>query len=283
MAGNEIDFQDASINTLVDIEASKPNVTQVIAAARENPLQIGPNTGFVDYSRFINGFKPEEVRRITSAINGGFAQGQTTSQIVRNIVGTRSAGFNDGILNTTRREAQLLVRTAVNHISTQAKDEFNRQNDIIIGYRIVATLDSRTSNICKGFDGEVILKSASLQPMPPFHPNCRTTTAPELDGRFDFLNEGGQRAARGDQGGEQAPAEQTYYSWLRQQDAAFQDEALGRERGLIFRNAGLTPEEFRTATRDQFGRPLTLEQMSAQNEQIMSYLLRSSQTSARSN
>ena len=51
-----------------------------------------------------------------------------------------------------------------------------------------------------------------------------------------------------------------------------QDDALGKTKGKIFRNAGLTPEEFKQATVDQFYRELTLDEMAAKNKKIAAYL-----------
>ncbi|WP_460374159.1 minor capsid protein, partial [Staphylococcus aureus] len=46
-------------------------------------------------------------------------------------------------------------------------------------YEVVATLDSRTSEICQSIDGKVFeFKDYEIgTTAPPFHVNCRTTTA----------------------------------------------------------------------------------------------------------
>ena len=47
-------------------------------------------------------------------------------------------------------------------------------------YKLVATLDLRTSPICRSMDGE-IFKVSDFKigvTAPPFHPYCRTTTVP---------------------------------------------------------------------------------------------------------
>lgn len=102
--------------------------------------------------------------------------------------------------------------------------------------------------------------------------NCRTTTAPVLSSEFDFLDVGAKRAARGADGGEQVNANTTYYEFLKQQPAWFQDKALGPVRGSIFRNAGMTTEEFRKASVDGFGRPLTLKEMAETDKRVAEYL-----------
>lgn len=102
--------------------------------------------------------------------------------------------------------------------------------------------------------------------------NCRSSTAPKLSPEFDIFDEGATRASKGADGGKQVSADLTYYSWLKQQPAAYQDEILGKTKGLVFRNAGLTPEQFRAITVDDLGRPLTLEEMAARDKRVAYYL-----------
>lgn len=109
-------------------------------------------------------------------------------------------------------------------------------------------------------------------PLPPAHPNCRSTTAPVISADFDFLDAGAKRAAKGAEGGTQVDASTTYYDFLRQQPAWFQDEALGPVRGKIFRNSGISPDEFRSISVDGFGRPLTLTQMAELDSRVADYL-----------
>lgn len=137
---------------------------------------------------------------------------------------------------------------------------------------VVAGCILHNSNICRSRDGMKVLWNDAVKPKPPFHYNCRTTTTPLLSDEFDFLDQGAQRASKGAKGGEPVSAELTYYSWLKQQPAAFQDEILGKTKGLIFRNAGLTTEEFRKLSVDDLGRGLTLEEMKARDERVAAYL-----------
>lgn len=102
--------------------------------------------------------------------------------------------------------------------------------------------------------------------------NCRSSIAPIVSDDFDFLDAGAKRAARGADGGMQISASTTYYDFLKQQPAWFQDQALGPVRGKIFRNSGMTPEEFRVASVDGFGRPLTLKEMAETDKRAADYL-----------
>ncbi|MDY5795467.1 MAG: minor capsid protein [Fusobacterium gastrosuis] len=61
-------------------------------------------------------------------------------------------------------------------------------------YEILATLDSRTSNICQGMDGKIFDRKDYKVGVtaPPFHCRCRTTTIPY----FEEMTEDETRAAR---------------------------------------------------------------------------------------
>ena len=128
------------------------------------------------------------------------------------------------------------------------------------------------SGICRSLDGKKIKFTDKLQPKPPFHYQCRTSVSPWLSPEFDIFDEGATRASNGADGGKQVSADLSYYQWLKQQPAAYQDEALGKTKGAIFRNAGLTPEQFRAITVDDLGRPLTLEEMAAMDKRVATYL-----------
>ena len=78
-------------------------------------------------------------------------------------------------------------------------------------YEVVATLDSRTSEICQSIDGKVFeFKDYEIgTTAPPFHVNCRTTTAPYFEDEKE-----GERAARDKDGKTYyVPANMKYKDW----------------------------------------------------------------------
>lgn len=280
-ANVELEFQESSINAVVvDYESAVPAEAKVMSAAFNNPLLIGSRGGAVDFNIYTKDWKPTEIKRVSNRISAGFYSGETVSQISRAVVGLKSQRYADGILNMSRANIQGMVKTSVIHMSSVAKNEFNQDNkDLIIGVRDVATLDSKTSQECKSRDGNVYLFSqyGNNHPSPPYHPNCRTTQVPELSDEFSFLRESRTRPAvtenkSGKTVSTQVPATQTYYTWLKNQPAKVQNDALGETKGKVFRNAGLSPDEFRKAATDQFYNPLSLEQMATKDKRIESYL-----------
>lgn len=85
-------------------------------------------------------------------------------------------------MNTSRSNAGRLVMTESAFFSASAqKDAFNELD--VERYEIVATLDSKTSEICQSLDGQVF-KLSDFEPgvtANPFHPRCRSTTAPYFE------------------------------------------------------------------------------------------------------
>ena len=263
LAGYEADWTTKTLNANVDAEFVTPSPEQVWSAAKFNPLAL--NDKPVDFQSLISGWGDTEISRLVTGVKMGFVQGKTTRQIVKEVVG---AG---GLADISQRNAATVVRTALNHVSTQARETtYKKNSDIVEKYEWVSTLDSRTSTICRSRDGQKY--DIGKGPLPPAHPNCRSTTAPVISAEFDFLDAGAKRAARGADGGMQIDANTTYYDFLKQQPAWFQDEALGPIRGKIFRNAGMSPEEFRVASVDGFGRPLTLKEMAEADKRVAEYL-----------
>lgn len=263
LAKYEADWVAKTLQVAVKTEFVTPSPEQVWSAIKFNPLDLDHKPA--DFIALMDGWGAAEVNRLFMGVKSGFVQGLTTRQIIQNVVG---AG---GLADVSQRNAATVIRTALNHVSTEAREMVYKKNsDIVKKYEIVATLDSRTSTICRYYDGQKY--EVGKGPLPPFHPNCRTTTAPVLSSEFDFLDAGAKRAARGADGGEQVNANTTYYEFLKQQPAWFQDKALGPVRGSIFRNAGMTTEEFRKASVGGFGRPLTLAEMAETDKRVAEYL-----------
>lgn len=280
VAKQEIAFQASAVNSVVvGYESVKPAVKQVESAAFNNPLLIGSKGGAVDFSKYTKNWKPNEIQRVAGRISAGFYAGETTSQIARAVNGLKSRNYADGIMNISRANIQGMVKTTINHMASAGKSEFAKQNgDLIIGEEWVSTLDSSTSPICRSRDGEQYLFSeyGNKYPKPPAHVNCRSTLSPILSPEYSFTREGRTRPAVTEVDGkakaEQVSGNTTYYQWLNRQPAAVQDKALGVTQGKVFRNAGLSPEEFKKATVNSLGQPLTLQQMEQNNKKIAEYL-----------
>lgn len=236
--------------------------------------------------------------RLQAALQLGMVQGETTDDIVRRVIGTKATGYTDGVLAITRRDANTIVRTAVNHVSNTAREYVHEANEDIIGCRIwSSTLDGRTTPMCQSRDGRGAPVSGNPLPpgilplipanaRPPGHMNCRSVMVAWVDGiglvgnrpyvrdtrtrdqrEVDFRKQAKQqgvsikdvRRAWAEQNIGRVPAATTYQDFLARQPVAFQDSVLGKARGQLFRKGGLKLDQFV----DRAGNELTLAQLAA--------------------
>lgn len=150
------------------------NNTQKVADALKEEIMIGALTGKTE-------------KEMTDSINEQFLSG--------------------------RNKARRLVRTESSYIHNEA--HFQAYKDYgIEEYRFVATLDLRTSQICRERDGSVYSvndKKIGVN-APPMHPWCRSTTIMNLD---DETMHNLERFARDPVTGERmkVPADETYKEW----------------------------------------------------------------------
>lgn len=150
------------------------NNTQKVADALKEELMIGALTGKTE-------------KEMTDSINEQFLSG--------------------------RNKARRLVRTESSYIHNEAHFQAYRDYGIE-EYRFVATLDLRTSQICRERDGSIYRvndKKIGVN-APPMHPWCRSTTIMNLD---DETMHNLERFARDPVTGERmkVPADETYKEW----------------------------------------------------------------------
>ena len=116
-------------------------------------------------------------------------------------------------MGASKSNAARLIQTEQAYFSSAAQAECF--SDLgVEEYEIVATLDSRTSDICRGLDGQHFpMKDYEAGvTAPPFHVNCRSTTVPYFPDNFGQI---GERAARDEETGKTyfVPGNMTYKEW----------------------------------------------------------------------
>ena len=120
-------------------------------------------------------------------------------------------------LDVSKTAAGRLVMTESAAFTSRAQEDCFKELDVE-EYEIVATLDSHTSEICQDMDGKVF-KMPERQigvNAPPFHVNCRTTTAPYFDD-WEELGIDRERVARNDKGDKYfVDGNTTYKEWEKQ-------------------------------------------------------------------
>jgi len=255
----EAQFEARSLENAINqagFESVVPSPNQVKAAIFSQPLSVRGADGGKLLKPFVADWTKADKARVIGAIRQGYFEGQTNFQILKNLQGTKARKYQDGVLGVVGRNGEAIIRTSVQHVASVSRFETWEQNKSVVkGYEWRSTLDSRTSTICRTLDGETY--QIGHGPKPPAHIRCRSTTIASLDKKYDFLDEGRTRYAKGGN----VDANQDYYDWLKDQTEEFQDDVLGPVRGKLFRDGGLGAERFRDLQLDKRFRPITLDEM----------------------
>lgn len=111
-----------------------------------------------------------------SAIRTGFLAGQTTSDIVKSVMGSATGIENDlnpNRMAQIRKSVELNTRTILQAFADEShRAVFEENEDVIEGYKILATLDRRTCLLCGSLENKTYKKLSDV-PGLPIHYNCR--------------------------------------------------------------------------------------------------------------
>lgn len=249
------------------LDVTTPNIGVLVKAS-----MIKPFNGAV-LGDWINQLQQGDLDRTWKTILDGITTGETTDNIIRNVIGSADLRYKDGVREVTRRGAQALVRTAITNAANEGRQGMWEDNqDLISCIRWVSTLDSRTTPICRSRDGHVgpVVPDPNWQPppgapllqppmvRPPAHANCRSTTVAvirswkELGFSVSELPKGTRASMNG-----QVPEDMTYWDWFSKQSASIQKEVLGPGRYDLWKSGKIDVSEFV----DDRGHVLTLDEL----------------------
>jgi SPP1 gp7 family putative phage head morphogenesis protein len=174
-------------------------------------------------SKAFRGIATSQAEQFSQVVRNGLLTGETTPSIAKRLIGSLQFGEEAKTVGqiaaaggqlTQVADSQIitLVRTSINQVANAASQQVYEGNqDITKKYRYIATLDTRTSAICRALDGKEF--EYGKGPMPPQHFNCRSTTVPVID--YKALDippppEGKRASMDG-----QVPGNITYGEWLK--------------------------------------------------------------------
>ena len=216
--------------------------------ARQGAMQTLPNG--VTVEKAFRGIAERQQDSLARHIRQGVFSGESTAEIARRMVGklefgqralsSRQKALAGGELTKlANHQIRTIVRTSVNQVQNQASQAVYAANSKVAPkYQYVATLDSRTSAVCRDLDGKTFAYNRG--PTPPQHFNCRSTTVPVVD--FDGLQKKyptlekppvGKAVTRPSATG-RVPQDTTYGEWLLKQDKKLQVKTLGNEKKVNY-------------------------------------------------
>ena len=166
-------------NTVRDI---KKLDTATIEKTMSKPWTVDKKT----FSDRIWSNKEQLIDTLNKDLTQSIIRGDAPDKLIKNIADK---------FETSKRQTGRLVMTESAYFSSQSR--LDSYKDLgVEKYKIVATLDLKTSEKCRGLDSKVfnINEYKVNITAPPFHVNCRSTTAPYYEDLDDII--GGQRAAR---------------------------------------------------------------------------------------
>ena len=163
------------------------------------------NTQFVagNYSKHIWKNTDKLARTLKEVIGSAVAKGDGYEKTAR-LIRTR--------FDVTKSEAMRLIRTETCYFQNQA--EIKSLKDMgFKKYQFIATLDSRTSGVCRDHDKIVfdVDKAQAGFNLPPLHPNCRSTITAYLGKEY----EADTRIARNENGESEYVKNVSYSEWLK--------------------------------------------------------------------
>ena len=229
-------------------------------------------------TKAFRGIAVDQAERFSQVVRQGLLTGKTTPEIASQLIGKLQFGESKTVKQLVAAGGQstaiadnqimVLVRTSINQVANTASQQVYEANqDITKKYRYVATLDTRTSSICRALDGKEF--EYGKGPTPPQHFGCRSTTVPVID--YEELGLIPPPPAKRASAGGQVPADVSYGDWLANQQkgesksdlVARQARTLGTEKAKYFRRLAKdrgSSEAIAKLVRDD-GSELTLEQL----------------------
>ena len=224
-----------------DLQAAVTGAPQTysLTAAQGSTITL-PNGQVLE--KAFRGIATRQAERFAQLVRTGLLAGQTTQDLIRQLIGNLEFGeparnirqivaAGGQITAVADNQVVALVRTSINQVANAASQQVYEANqDITKRYRYVATLDLRTSAICRALDGQEF--EYGKGPKPPQHFNCRSTTVPVIDYTglgFDPPPPGRRASAEGP-----VPADMSYGEWLSKQPKETQADVLGPEKVSYF-------------------------------------------------
>jgi SPP1 gp7 family putative phage head morphogenesis protein len=229
----EAEFAVSAINKASSAVAVLPRMDMLKPAVFEKPMTLLADKyeRQITLNAAISEFSSKKAGEVKRLIQRGYMEGQTLDQITTSV--------NNLVTKRTANQANSLVRTAINHISSEARAQTHLANaDVLDNEKWVSTLDNRTTITCASLDGRTF--PVGTGPTAPRHWRCRSLRVAMVNPKYSLLSQDGTRSSSAGQ----VSAKRTYGGWLKDQSNEFQDEVLGVERGTLFRSGKLSIRKF---------------------------------------
>lgn len=255
LAINELEFYETALaqqSTVLPV-GLPANAAQIVVSNAGMVLVSGQTTTTETIDSILRTFQASVATSVRRAIlEDGMLKGESPQKIISNVAAIAET--------QTRRNAEAVVRTVVNAVSSEAQQQVAEANaDLLQGMKWLSTLDGRTSPVCRARDGRIYPMGDPTRP--PAHYRCRSVMIMVLKPEYQVKGFERTRSAAGERAG-YVSEKVLYPDWLRDQPVKVQREILGEARYKLFSKGGLTLDSFV----DERGVSYTLEQLRATNQ-----------------
>ena len=215
-----------------------------------------------------NGLSADQKKRLERELKIGVSLGETTPMLAQRIAQA---------LQKNKRDATAIALTGAGAIVSEIRQAFFEANDDVIKcYKYQATLDTRTSALCRAYDGLTWDKDYKpighdfpfRKPRVNTHFNCRSTIIPVTKSWDELGIEGMDDAPKGTRSSMNGyvPQDMTFNDWLKTQSPKTIEKTLGKGRAELFMQGKITMRDLIT----QQGRVLDLGEL-AKKKSVWEY------------
>lgn len=164
-----LDALDAAEEVLDDLISRLAALDELI----DSPFELGSFNG-KPWQTWSGKLNQDAIDSILRELHEALAEGDRLDDVTQRLAKVGA---------TSRNAAATLADTMAADVGQRAQIESFEAlfGGALAGWRYVATLDGRTSEICRGLDGMVFAVDAPDLPRPPRHPRCRSVLVPLTD------------------------------------------------------------------------------------------------------
>lgn len=240
LAQNESKWLDNAINSSAGIDITSgvlaaKTVEKIANTSLIQGAELGKWFQSLDYS-----LKFDFERMIRTAVTSG----EDTYTIVNK---------TKDLFDISKRNANSIVLTAISTVTNSVREQVYKENeDIFKGYVFVATLDSRTSPICRTYDGlqwdinhkPIGHKYPYLVPGASTHFRCRSVILPIIKSwkELGIDLEQAPKGTRASMDG-QVAQDLTFEDWLKTKSKATIVQVLGKTRAELFMSGKINMQD----------------------------------------
>lgn len=198
---------------------------------------IMPGTGLTP-PQMLTGALNSTMAQTHKLLGAAYAENKTMLATLQDFTGTRANAFRDGLRRKMNNQFNAMLNTVLQSISSYVNAEVGA--NYFERYKWVSVLDSKTTDICRGRDGNIYIYGEG--PVPPAHYNCRSVIVP-YNGDAGGIEPKPEVTPTGEPIEPIPTQDDSFYRWIQRQPNDVQNDILGVTWGRALRTGKLSPDQ----------------------------------------